>query len=336
MKHLYLLSVIAFVTICSSCGSSQSNSSSRLEAPERQGWNEQRPLFGDVESVTITYYWLNDKFGEIVRDSIYRLQKYYFNEEGDVIKSNDFNFMNKYTYDSARNITEEARYRPDGSLAWKEIYKYDSAGNRTEVVHYKSDGSLCWKGVYKYDSARNRNEEAYYFLDGSLAWKEINKYDSAGNKTEAARYDSDGSLGVKTVYKYDSAGNKTEEAQYGSGGWSVWLQMLIYESNSTENRFEWNSDGSLSWKSIYKYDSRGNMIEETYYDSDGSLAWKEINKYDSAGNRTEVARYDSDGSLNGKYTYKYDSRGNMIEETDYSSGALIPKSQSVFEIVYRN
>ena len=206
MKHLYLLSVIAFVTICSSCGSSQSNSSSRLEAPERQGWNKQRPLFGDVESVTITYYWLNDKFGEIVRDSIYRLQKYYFNEEGDVIKSNDFNFMNKYTYDSARNITEEARYRPDGSLAWKEINKYDSAGN------------------------------------------------------------------------------KTEEAQYGSGGWSVWLQMLIYESNSKENRFEWNSDGSLSWKSIYKYDSRG----------------------------------------------------NMIEETDYSSGALIPKSQSVFEIVYRN
>jgi hypothetical protein len=34
---------------------------------------------------------------------------------------------------------------------------------------------------------------------------------------------------------------------------------------------QYNSDGSLNWKKIYKYDSSGNMIEATTYDSEALI-----------------------------------------------------------------
>ncbi len=78
------------------------------------------------------------------------------------------------------------------------------------------------------------------------------------------------------------------------------------------------------------------MIEAASYGSDGSWSDKTIYKYDSAGNMIEKAWYISDGSLNDKYTYKYDSSRNVIEKTTYSGEAIVPHSQTVYEITYRN
>jgi hypothetical protein len=47
------------------------------------------------------------------------------------------------------------------------------------------------------------------------------------------------------------------------------------------------------------------------------------------------AEYKPDGSLDWKHIYKYDSMGSMIEMTKYSSEALLPVSQTVYEITYR-
>jgi hypothetical protein len=77
------------------------------------------------------------------------------------------------------------------------------------------------------------------------------------------------------------------------------------------------------------------MIEKAHYNSDGSLDWTELYKYDSAGNRIEEAWYNSDGSLMWKHLYKYDSEGNMIEETHYDGEIMTPTQLIEYEIVYR-
>ena len=183
MKRLFLLSALALVAICSSsCSSSQSGAPAKPELPVRHGWNYS-PLYGDVESVTITSYQLEDKFGEVVRGDIGNCNKYYFfNEAGDVI--------------------EEALYNSYGSLREKEIYKYDASRNMIESVWYNSDGSLRYKTIYKYDSA--------------------------GNMIEAASYGSDGSLCEKIIYKYDSSGNIIEETIY-SGEALIPQSQTVYE-----------------------------------------------------------------------------------------------------------
>ena len=135
MKRLFLLISITIAALFSSYDL-------KAEAPERQGWVADFPLYGDVESVVRTQYKLEEKFGEVVRGGIQGCRKFYFNDAGDVIES--------------------ARYFLDGSLAYKYIYKYDSSGNMIEEAVYKSDGSLDYKHIYKYDSRGSVIEEAKY------------------------------------------------------------------------------------------------------------------------------------------------------------------------------
>ena len=105
--------------VATSCAGSGSDSKpAKKEAPERKGWSE-GSLYGDVESIAITYYALTEKFGELVKDEIYGKKVYKFNPKGDV--------------------TEAARYNSDGSLDNKYLYKYDSQGNCIEEVEYEGD-----------------------------------------------------------------------------------------------------------------------------------------------------------------------------------------------------
>ena len=202
MKHIFLLFSISIAALFSSCNLLDS------EAPKRQGWDEDTPLYGNVESVTVTEYDREDRFGEVVRGGIHGCQKYYFNTEGDVV--------------------EEAHYNSDGSLREKYTYQYDSRGNKIEQACYKSDGSLSSKCTYKYDSSGNKIEQAYYNSDGSLWHKYTYKYDSRGNMIEEATYDSDGSLRYKHSYKYDSSGNKIEKAEY-RGEALIPRSLTVYE-----------------------------------------------------------------------------------------------------------
>ena len=151
MKHIFLLFSISIAALLSSCDQF------KAEVPERQGFEGDIPLYGDVESVTITEYYLEERFGEVVRGNIHSCSKYYFNTSGDVV--------------------ECAEYIYDGSLGNKTIYKYDSRGNKIEWADYKSDGSLDRKNTYQYDSRGNIIEKADYNSDGSLYYKQTYKYD---------------------------------------------------------------------------------------------------------------------------------------------------------------
>ena len=80
------LSLSACATDSKKESSSESMSdcaTAKPEAPERQGWSGDFPLYGNVESVTVTKYKLHDKFGEVIRGDVQRMDKYCFNNAGD-------------------------------------------------------------------------------------------------------------------------------------------------------------------------------------------------------------------------------------------------------------
>ncbi len=81
--------------------------------------------------------------------------------------------------------------------------------------------------------------------------------------------------------------------------------------------YEVAKDGGLSPVKTYKYDDKGNEIEEKSF-SDGSLSSTTKNIYDNKGNLTEVNSNSEDGSSSYKVIYKNDDLGNKIEETSNS------------------
>jgi len=128
--------------------------------------------------------------------------------------------------------------------------------------------------------------------------------------------------GIKTetrlMYKYKGFGGLKE----------IFFEKSIYKYDSNGNKVEeshYDPEENLTndqlgvSKHIFKYDSNGNKVEKSGYDSDGLLKWKFEYKYDSGGNMIEKSDYTPDGSLSQKHTYEYDSNGNMMGEDWYDS-----------------
>jgi hypothetical protein len=71
-------------------------------------------------------------------------------------------------------------------------------------------------------------------------------------------------------------------------------------------------------KTLYKYNSKGEIIEETFFSRDGHIE-KLTTKYNEAGKTVEYVYNSSVGSINYHKTTKYDNLGNIIEEIQYNT-----------------
>jgi hypothetical protein len=92
----------------------------------------------------------------------------------------------------------------------------------------------------------------------------------------------------------------------------------------------------LDSKRTYKYDDKGNKIEENSYKTDGSLNYRWTYKYDNKGNKIERNTYNSDGSLGDKTTYKYefDKQGNWskrIEVKDEMAKYILERQYEYYD-----
>ncbi|HEY1581599.1 MAG TPA: hypothetical protein VGF73_00710, partial [Chthoniobacterales bacterium] len=63
-------------------------------------------------------------------------------------------------------------------------------------------------------------------------------------------------------------------------------------------------DGTLRFKTAYKYDPAGRLTEEAQLGKDGALHHKIVYSYDAAGHQSGYAVYDGSGNLLGRTTEK--------------------------------
>jgi hypothetical protein len=175
----------------------------------------------------------------------------------------------------------------------------DKFGKTTKGdLNYKSIETYNEKGNIKEDSNISRNSQ------------QISTYNEKGNIIELNFYQN-GTLIIKRVYNYD-------EKDY-------LIELYNYEQ-----------DGSLSYKNTYKNDDKGNPVatiasvkqpngpysinqSNEFYDKTGNLIeddspyYKHIFKYDEKGNKIEQDEINKeDSSQSAKHIYKYDDKGNIV------------------------
>ncbi|MDR1170787.1 MAG: hypothetical protein LBK97_08150 [Prevotellaceae bacterium] len=195
---------------------------------------------------------------------------------------------------------KEFRYKAvekPGEMTGEEILfafdKYDKKGNVTERNSCNTDGRGS-KYTYEYDGKENMIEILHDDNDGRILSKCTYEYDEKGYLMKENIHESSDGIYVNT-YKYDEKGKKIAVNRY-------------------------NPDGRLYWTFAWKYDEKGNTIEESGSCPDGEYTYKY--KYDENGNRTESSVYTSDGSSNEKSTYEYDEKGNIIEKINYNDAYI--------------
>ena len=301
--------------------------SQESEAPHREEWIKELPLYGDVAKVTVTQYRYLEENGEYIKGSELQTDIYEFNNEG--------------------NVTKHTLEFPSASAHHRrgETYLIEYDGKGRKIGKYSNYDTCNIK--YKYDDEGRLIEESFLHsnddnknggCDTLPDFRRLYKYDSKGNLIEERAIDYihfENCDAWRCTYKYDTKGRKTEQYSYQAEYLDVHT-IFEYKGNKCISQSSWDGNNKLFAKKSYKYDDNNRKIEELTYDDNGKVDITRVYKYDSQGNIVEF----TDKIMLGKklygeiHKYKYDTKGNRIEDLVYWLN-MTPKLVTEYTIEYR-
>jgi YD repeat-containing protein len=182
-------------------------------------------------------------------------------------------------------------YYPNDQI--KEIIKY-GAGN---VIEEK------WEYTYTADS----QEIKIFSTDNILTAIIRKKFDSKGNLLDETRTDAKGNETKRTSYTYDSKARLASMAEYFSGKISKTLYYKYNNFDLVEEITQENPDGQKFTQASYKYDPKGNLLEERWSEDSTEEFSHKQSRYDKDGNLLEMDSYFAPYRYRVfyKYTYEY-------------------------------
>jgi hypothetical protein len=148
--------------------------------------------------------------------------------------------------------------------------------------------------------------------------------ESNRRKHEYTTYRPGGTVSSYTLYHWETGevfetntysqidGDKVSKIEMGSGAITA---TFTVKSSDTKPAKRW--DPGYDYKFKYKFDDRGRIIEEAWWQSDGDLWMRYV--YEYAQGERRVLVYHKDGAFNQKYIYKLDSIGNETEMVTYDT-----------------
>ncbi|HTY10550.1 MAG TPA: hypothetical protein VMF88_05715 [Bacteroidota bacterium] len=243
---------------------------------------------------------------------------YRYNEGGKLIEETttkgDAKTKIIYRYDSAGNKKETVAYKQDGTVDRKSVYFYDSENNMVENRGYLSDGRIFSKDLFTYDSTGNVVEQLNSISRFTYA------YDDDGNMTEMIKYGRDFNnvdsavynLADRVAFVYDSLGNLSSEYVYKPDSSLKARSTFTYDRRGNlVSEVDYSGDGHVNYSAAYIYNKRGDLVEESGVEKE--RPFKSIYKYDRKGNKKEWIVFDqvNEPKTLQKYLYeKYSSETN--------------------------
>ncbi len=109
---------------------------------------------------------------------------------------------------------------------------------------------------------------------------------------------------IESIARYNPNGEKIEEVTY----------SLI--------------DGTVRARTTYRYDSKGNVLEELLHKADNTF--KTVHRYNTSGKKIETVHYKADGSVDKKITSVYDDHNLLLETIGYLEDGRIYQRDSYF------
>ncbi len=193
-----------------------------------------------------------------------------------VIRNNDFEERNFIKSEHLKSVDKiEFDYNFWGNLGSPQKISrvsYDPNGFMTETVFFTKGGKVDQQYKYQYDQNGMRVSTVRYNGDGMADKTYKYEYNKFGNKIKASRYSMAGKLEKYYLYRYDANGNLIEELWYDADGKLEYTIDYTYNGGNKKTKaVSFNANGEQVGKSVYKYDAKGNIIEEDRFkDDDGS------------------------------------------------------------------
>ncbi|GEM_PF-4335471 len=195
-----------------------------------------------------------------------------------------------YYYNKEGFITKFERKYSDGGIAIRSEYKYNNLGQLISQTDYE-DEDVSNEIVYQYDAKGNLIKEENLIIDEQC----IATYNEFGQIIELIKQSYLGNY--KYQYEYNEAG----------------LQSKTFEI----------VDNTILSMSLFSYDSKKQLIDESIYD-DSTLVSQRTIEYDDKGNivKQKTKKNNSKSIYELKFEYKYDEYNNWIESKYYQNNTL--------------
>ncbi len=210
---------------------------------------------------------------------------------------------------SAKNKDKESflsQLGYNGNIKSLTVKEYNVSGDTSTFVK----GALVSSSKSVFNKYGNMIESIKYKIDNSIIERETFEYNISNNVTQHCIYSSNGILISKSIVDYDTKGIKTFYKQYNSNRRLIAHEKFIADEkgNIVES---YNAFGSVYPRTISKYDSKNNLVEEKIISSVTNIKYIYHN-YDKKGNVVYELKLKSNGSIESKFKSKYDKKGNKV------------------------
>jgi len=178
-------------------------------------------------------------------------------------KTNRIKSIDKVRFDYDRS----GKLVPKGKVS---TINYDVNGFLTGTIIYSKNSDIEDSYTYKYDDKGVRTETYRSEVSGGLKNKYTYEYDKTGNKIKSVRFDLHDKIEKYYLYKYDSNNNLLEDDWFDKSGKPEYRIVNKYSPDSRkEVSFTYGGNENLISSYKYKYDYKGNIVEEAQFDEKG-------------------------------------------------------------------
>jgi len=235
-------------------------------------------------------------------------------------QSNDLKTLELKGKVKSLSIKDTHRYMKDGAFtpwanSFSYLYTFNTSGNKIEYSMFNGDGSLSYKTKTVYNILEKTIEEKFFDKDDKVTGTTTYDLDDKGNKMVERQLKPNATLRYRYVYSYDEKGNQIQRTGYKADG-----DVLSQTNWKYDNKGNMLESRDTYFYNTYTYDENGRRIGQVMYNPDGvtvSLKWEY--KYNDKGNKIEELKYKGTGELSDKntWTFEYDKHGNWVKKTQY-------------------
>lgn len=152
-------------------------------------------------------------------------------------------------------------------------------------------------------------------------------FDERGNLIEAINFDPNGGISDRMVFTYDALGRNTGYEEYyrpadkTMGAPRKNIYTLDHNGKIVE-MINYEAGGSFGPRFTFKYDDKGNKLEESFYNWTGAHLSQTTYTYDAAGNVLIQTARNLNNATSSKNVNSYDAKGRLVQWEEYQGEVL--------------
>lgn len=182
-------------------------------------------------------------------------------------------------------LVDERYFNTENQLTGYRSLKRGRDGRVAEELYWSAAGELESRVAYTYDRQGRLESEAWCGPDGTRSGGYSYEYDAQGRLARRlmdASYSDGSRRSNEARYGYDAAGRLVEETYHDDSLGGLALRITYaYEGGRRAYRSDYQRGRWLEFRSFFRYDDKGNVVEEVAYqipESEDSTVYESLTR----------------------------------------------------------